>query len=180
MRTTKLLAALLALGLVLAACGDDGDTTTAGQTSTTGAASSSTTAGADYGSGGTTATTTATANGEATVAVANDAELGDYLVGPDGRTLYLFEKDQGTTTACTGGCADSWPPLVAQGGAPKAGDGVDAGELSTADGIEPDQVTYHGHLLYYFAGDQAAGDTNGTSVPAWYAVGPDGEAIGEG
>jgi predicted lipoprotein with Yx(FWY)xxD motif len=159
MRTTKLLAVLAAAGLVLAACGDDDDS-----------------------SGATDDATTTTANDgaevEATVAVATDDALGDYLVGPDGRTLYLFEEDQGTTTACTGACADNWPPLVADG-APTGGDGVAADELSTADGIEPNQVTYHGHLLYYFASDEAPGDTNGVGIPSWYPVDPAGEAIGE-
>ena len=158
MRSMKLLALLAAAGLVLAACGDDDDSPAA-----TGGDATTTTAGEE------------TAPADATVAVASNDELGDYLVDAEGRTLYLFEQDQGTTTACTGGCADNWPPLVAE--SPTGGDGIDAGELSTADGIEPNQVTYHGHLLYYFAGDEAPGDTNGTSIPAWFAVDPAGEAI---
>jgi predicted lipoprotein with Yx(FWY)xxD motif len=46
-----------------------------------------------------------------------------------------------------------------------------------ADGIVPDQITYHGHLLYYFVGDQAPGDINGVGIPDWYAVDPAGNAI---
>jgi predicted lipoprotein with Yx(FWY)xxD motif len=111
-----------------------------------------------------------------TVAVANDAALGDHLVDGDGHTLYLFDKDSGTTTACTGDCATNWPPLIADG-TPSGGDGVDAALLSTADGIEPNQVTYNGHLLYFFAGDQAPGDTNGVGIPSWYALDPTGNAI---
>ena len=174
MRRMKLLAVLVAAGTLVAACGDDDDdsTATAGDgTTTTAAADETTTTAADAGGddyrGG---------ESGATVAVATNDELGDHLVGPDGRTLYLFDKDQGTTTACTGGCVDNWPPLIAEG-TPTAGEGVDEAELSTADGVEPDHVTYHGHLLYYFAGDEAPGDTNGTSVPSWFAVSPDGEAI---
>jgi predicted lipoprotein with Yx(FWY)xxD motif len=33
--------------------------------------------------------------------------LGQVLVNSQGRTLYLFEKDSGTTSAC----ATAWPPL---------------------------------------------------------------------
>jgi predicted lipoprotein with Yx(FWY)xxD motif len=167
----RLLAALVAAGLLLAACGDDDDTSTA---DTADAAGDGTTRSDVYGGDGDD-DGSGVASGDATVDVASDDDLGEYLVGPDGHTLYLFTADQGTTTACTGACADNWPPLVA--GDPTGGDGVDAGELSTADGIEPDQVTYHGHLLYYFAGDDAPGDTNGTAVPSWFAVGPGGEAI---
>jgi predicted lipoprotein with Yx(FWY)xxD motif len=108
--------------------------------------------------------------------IATDPDLGEYLVDADGLTLYLFTKDEGTTTACSGGCADNWPPIVADG-APTGGDGIDVELLGTADGIEPNQVTYNGHLLYYFAGDQAPGDTNGVGLPDWYPVNPAGDAI---
>jgi predicted lipoprotein with Yx(FWY)xxD motif len=162
MRTRTLPSILLAASLALAACGDDGDASTTSPTEPSAAS-----AGA----------TTGPAEGQAaTIAVATDAALGDHLVDGAGRTLYLFEKDDGTTTACTGDCATNWPPLVAEG-TPTAGDGLDATQLSTADGIEPNQVTYHGHLLYYFAGDQAPGDTNGVGIPSWYAVNPAGDAI---
>lgn len=158
MKPTRLLALMFSAALVLAACGSGGSS------------------GSPYGA--TTPTTkagAASSSGE-TVSVASNAALGSYLVGPNGHTLYLFEKDQGTTTGCTGGCAPNWPPLTADV-APTGGAGIDAAFLGRADGIAPNQVTYHGHLLYFFAGDQAPGDTNGTSVPSWYPVGPDGNKI---
>jgi predicted lipoprotein with Yx(FWY)xxD motif len=62
-------------------------------------------------------------------------------------------------------------------GTPIAGEGIDADKLGTADGIEPNQVTYNGHLLYYFIGDSAAGDTNGVGIPKWFALDPNGDAI---
>lgn len=158
MRMTRLLALFASGLLVLAACGSGGSS------------------GSSYGAATTTTAAGAASGAKETVSVASGGTLGDHLVGPNGHTLYLFEKDQGTTTACTGGCVPNWPPLVAEG-APTAGRGVDASALSTAAGIDPHQVTYHGHLLYYFAGDQAPGDSNGTSVPSWYAVRPDGSAI---
>jgi len=167
MRTRSLLTILIPAGVMLAACGSDSNTSSTAAASTTVAAATTTAASTD----GTSSPAAA-----ATVATATDPELGSYLVDAKGRTLYLFEKDQGTTTACTGGCADNWPPLVSSG-APAAGDGVDAAQLSTANGVQPNQVTYHGHLLYYFAGDQAAGDTNGVGIPSWYTVDPAGAAI---
>jgi predicted lipoprotein with Yx(FWY)xxD motif len=57
------------------------------------------------------ATTAAQETGGTTVAVAN-SKLGDILVDGDGRTLYVFTKDQGDKSACSGQCADNWPALV--------------------------------------------------------------------
>ena len=100
---------------------------------------------------------------------------GTHLVSAEGRSLYLFTSDQGTTSACGSGCLENWPPLVAA--VPTAGDGVDAGLLSSAAGAVADQVTYSGHLLYYFAGDLVPGDANGVGIPNWYLVDPAGNAI---
>ena len=67
-------------------------------------------------------------------------------------------------------------------GKPAAGDGIEADLLGTskrADGTLG--VTYAGHPLYYFSGDQAAGDTNGKGSDGfgakWWPVAPDGAAI---
>ena len=60
---------------------------------------------------------------------------------------------QGVVGACSGACAQAWPPLITKG-APKAGDGVKASLLGTTkrdDGTL--EVTYDGHPLYYYAGD---------------------------
>ncbi len=40
------------------------------------------------------------------------------------------------------------------------------------------EVTYGGHLLYDFKGDPGPGTTNGLSIPAWFLVGPGGQAVG--
>ena len=105
--------------------------------------------------------------------VAHDPRLGDILVAGNGRTVYLFEEDQGTKSACTGPCAATWPVWMTNG-APTAGPGVDASMLGAAHG----QVTYAGHLLYFFAGDRAAGDTNGVQIPSWDAISPAGMLVG--
>jgi predicted lipoprotein with Yx(FWY)xxD motif len=182
MRRNLLLPVLLSAGLALAACGSDdsssSDTQAVVPAATDVPVATEAPAPTDAPEA-TSAPTTAEADAsssEATIAVATDAALGDFLVDGQGRTVYLFEADSGTTTACTGDCATNWPPVIADG-APTGGDGVDAAELGTADGIEPNQVTYNGHLLYYFIGDSAPGDTNGVGIPAWYAVDPNGDAI---
>jgi predicted lipoprotein with Yx(FWY)xxD motif len=52
----------------------------------------------------TTAPATTAAAGGTTVTV-NSSKLGRILVDAKGRTLYLFEKDKGTTSSCYGACA---------------------------------------------------------------------------
>jgi predicted lipoprotein with Yx(FWY)xxD motif len=115
----------------------------------------------------------------ATVATAT-GDLGTFLVGPGGRALYLFEKDAGSTSACTGACADAWPPLTSSG-APEAGGTARADLLATTTRADRDvQVTYAGHPLYLYTGDAAAGDTNGQGVAGeWYLVAPEGTALGD-
>lgn len=120
----------------------------------------------------------APATGDATVTVAS-GPLGDHLVGPDGKTLYLFTPDSANTSTCEGSCAENWPALTVEDGATaNAGDGV-TGTLSTfarSDGAL--QVAINGIPLYYFAGDNAAGDTNGQGVgDKWFVVTPTGEQV---
>ena len=107
---------------------------------------------------------------------------GTALVDGTGRALYLFEADTGTTSTCTGTCAQVWPPLLAPGPAPAVTGGAQASLVGTsprADGAL--QVTYHGHPLYYFAGDKAPGDVTGQGIHnfggGWYVVTPAGDEI---
>ena len=94
--------AIVALaGLTLAACGSSGGASTA------------------------SAQPPKNSSGEpATVGVASTA-LGNVLVNGKGRTLYLFKKDTGTTSTCTGSCATFWPPVAAST-SPTVGRGADA------------------------------------------------------
>lgn len=112
----------------------------------------------------------------AAVAVAQNPSQGSILVDSAGRTLYLFEKDHGTTSACTGTCAQIWPGYSA-GATPGAGTGVDGAKLATAAGQVPAQVTYNGHLLYTYSGDAAPGDVKGIGIPNWYPVSPSGAKV---
>jgi len=111
-----------------------------------------------------------------TLELADDAELGAYVTGEDGMALYVFLPDEGDTSACNGDCATSWPPLE---GDFTAGDGV-TGELGTItreDGTE--QVTLGGAPLYYFIGDEAAGDVNGQGLQdVWYLASAEGTPVG--
>jgi predicted lipoprotein with Yx(FWY)xxD motif len=116
----------------------------------------------------------------ATVSVAKSG-LGNILVNSQGFTLYLFQADSGTTSACFGACATAWPPLRATG-QPTAGSGVTASLLGTTPRNDGNpQVTYNGHPLYLYVGDKKAGDTTGQGVTAfgggWFALTPTGAQV---
>jgi predicted lipoprotein with Yx(FWY)xxD motif len=169
-RTLGWLAGALTFALVVAACGGGGDDSASKDSSksktTTTREATTTTAAA-------TTTTTPPPAANATVKTAS-ASVGTILVDANGKTLYAFANDQGTTSACTGGCATIWPPLMATG-TPTGGSGVDAAKLSSAG---TGQVVYNGHLLYTYANDSAAGQTNGQGVGGvWHVVAPSGDPI---
>jgi predicted lipoprotein with Yx(FWY)xxD motif len=111
--------------------------------------------------------------------------LGTYLVDGRGRTLYLFEADKPDMSNCSSACVSVWPPLVATGKAPAARGGAAASKLGTTKaGNSRSIVTYEGHPLYYYAGDQKPGDTKGQDLDqfgaGWYVVTPAGNKIDEG
>lgn len=117
---------------------------------------------------------------EATVAVA-DSSLGEILVDAEGMTLYMFDPDEQGASTCYDDCAAAWPPLVVDSD-PVAGEGVDESLLGTVERDDGSmQVTYNDWPLYYWAEDEAAGDTTGQAVnDVWWVIGPDGEPIREG
>jgi predicted lipoprotein with Yx(FWY)xxD motif len=107
--------------------------------------------------------------------------LGKIITDGQGRTLYLFSKDTGMSSTCSGACASNWPPFTA-GSKPAVGGGVPASAIrlvKRSDGTK--QVTLDGHPLYFFAGDQSAGQINGQGVnefgAKWWTVAPTGTKV---
>ncbi len=101
---------------------------------------------------------------------------GDALAGPNGMTLYILANDTNGTSTCNEGCAATWPPLLGDGSAVVAGDGV-AGTFGTTirdDGTK--QVTHNGQPLYSYASDTAAGDSTGDGVGGVWFIAPVGAA----
>jgi len=99
--------------------------------------------------------------------VVNDTGLGAVLTTEQGMTLYMFTKDTDKTSACYGGCAAKWPPLLADknDAHPKAGYSTN----KRTDGTY--QWAYQGHPLYTWVNDQKAGDTSGEGVGGlWFVV----------
>ncbi len=170
-RPIALLSLAIAVAAVAAGCGSNGSGSDAGAEAP------------PYAYGAPPAATTPSTPSEAPAAVSTAAgDLGTFLVGPGGRTLYAFANDTGSSSTCTGVCATAWPPLTTSG-APEAAGAARATLLGTAardDGGV--QVTYAGRPLYVYVGDAAAGDTAGQGVgDAWYVVAPTGRTIvGEG
>ena len=117
---------------------------------------------------------TATPSG-AMVALAQNDQLGSFLVDDEGMSLYLFTKDTPNVTNCYDQCATNWPPLLTTG-APVAGEGVNAALLGTTQRTDGTlQVTYNGWPLYYYVTDKAPGDVTGEGKGSvWYVVTPDG------
>jgi predicted lipoprotein with Yx(FWY)xxD motif len=116
----------------------------------------------------------------ATVRVEKSA-LGEIIVDAQGRTLYLFKADSGHGSACERACAAAWPPLLARGN-PRVADGANLSLLSTIRrSSSARQLTYNGHPLYLYGGDQKPGDVNGQGVTAfgapWYTLSPAGNQI---
>ena len=166
-------AALATAGLIVAGCGSSSSSSSSSAPATAAAATSAPSA---------SSTTSAAAPAAAGVTVKTaKGSSGTYLVGPDGRALYLWVADTGGKSSCSGACAGAWPPLVTKG-APTAGPGVTASDLGTtkrSDGTE--EVTYKGHPLYYFVADKSAGSTSGQGSDSfgakWWLVAPSGTAI---
>ena len=113
------------------------------------------------------ASSTAPASASTATVLVGSTKLGSMLTDASGKTLYTFAKDTAgaTASACTGACASAWPPLTATG-TPMAGPGV-SGTLATISG---GQVTWDGHPLYRWMGDQAPGDATGDGINSFHAA----------
>lgn len=142
------------------------------------------------GCGGSTAAGTASTSSAGTASAAAGTAVvistaqgvgGTHLIGQSGKAVYLWMADTSSTSTCSGACAAAWPPVTTKGTPTASGSAVaaDLGTTKRSDGTE--QVTYDGHPLYYYAGDSAAGQTNGQGSNGfgalWWLVAPSGTAI---
>lgn len=118
----------------------------------------------------------------AVIGAKHNAALGEILdSGSRHMTVYVFGRDRGTKSHCTGACASAWPPVTtatkprAMGSARSA----DLGTTRRAGAVK--QVTYHGHPLYLYQGDGSAKAAAGQGIKAfggrWYAINPAGHVV---
>ena len=141
----------------------------------------STTGGGPYGSGSSNppATPTPTTGGSGSSAVLQTAtatvkgQSETVLTDTHGMTLYYFTADSATQSACSGGCAQTWPPLVFTGSGGPTSTTTLAGQLSVQMDANGNQVEYNGHPLYTFSGDTTPGQTNGEGLfGKWFVATP--------
>jgi predicted lipoprotein with Yx(FWY)xxD motif len=92
------------------------------------------------------------------------------LVGPNGMTLYVFDRDAANSgkSACNGPCATNWPPLMA-GETDKAS--ADYMVITRDDGKK--QWAMKGKPLYYWSKDSKVGDKTGDGfMNVWHVAKP--------
>ncbi|MFF9206125.1 SCO0930 family lipoprotein [Streptomyces sp. NPDC014986] len=110
-----------------------------------------------------------------------DPELGEIVVDGNGMTVYRFMKDEAwpkPVSACVGACLEKWPVVAPVDFADTQGI-QEKGYMTFTRPDGADQQTVDCWPIYTFAGDKAAGDTNGQGVGGtWYAVRPDGKPVG--
>ncbi len=134
------------------------------------------------GGGSSSAPASPAASGSgATVIRTASTSGGAVLTDGSGRAVYLWVKDTGNTSTCSGACASAWPPVTATGSVTAAGSASasDLGTSTRPDGTK--QVTYNGHPLYYYAGDSGAGMASGQGSDSfgakWWLVSPSGSDV---
>ncbi|MGP4047990.1 hypothetical protein [Streptomyces sp. 2A115] len=161
--------------LLLTACGGSGDSssdTDSGAAAASSAPESS--APADSGEGD------ADSMGMATTAMLMTKEMegmGTFVTDEKGMTLYRYEMDQASPSKsmCTGDCAKTWMPVMAQDSVKAMGvEQSLVGSVDRSDGMK--QLTLAGRPLYRYMGDAKAGEMKGQAKDSkWYAVTPAGE-----
>lgn len=110
------------------------------------------------GSGGTQAVSPAAGGGNAAL-TAKSTSIGMVATDSNGHTVYELNGNPASNSKCTSSCQAIWLPVMSGGSV----------------------MVLHGHPLFTFSGDTAAGQTNGQGVTdtwgTWMAVSPNGTPI---
>ncbi len=106
------------------------------------------------------------------VGLGGNAELGSFLVGANGMTLYTFANDAAGVSNCVDACATNWPPLTVESAdalTVQPGLVGEFGVIERADGSL--QVTLNDMPLYFWVNDAQPGDSTGHLVnEVWFAA----------
>jgi predicted lipoprotein with Yx(FWY)xxD motif len=99
------------------------------------------------------------------------AKVADgVLVGPNGMTLYTFDKDVAGSgkSVCNGPCATNWPPLMATASDKASGNFT---VITRDDGTQ--QWAVKGKPVYFWIKDSKPGDKTGDGVnKVWQTAKP--------
>lgn len=141
-------------------------------------------AGGAYGGGASTATSTSAGGSSSgvnltcasgatvcTKTVSVGGQSKTVLADTKGMTLYYFTPDSASTVACTGACAQTWPPLSVSTSS-VTGTSL-TGSLTALNGADGEQAEYNGHPLYRYSGDKSQSDANGEGIGGkWFVATP--------
>lgn len=100
-----------------------------------------------------------------TVNIANKSGIGEYLTSASGLTLYTYTQDSpnSSSSSCTGECVAIWPAFYSANITVPSG--ISKSKFGTITGTNGSkQTTYDGYPLYFYVGDNKAGQTNGQNV----------------
>jgi predicted lipoprotein with Yx(FWY)xxD motif len=161
LRGASALAAVAAVGLLLASCG-----------STPSSSSTTTTSGPGTGSHG------------ATLHAVVAGGLGSIVVDARGYTVYVLSSGS-RRLPCTAakGCAAIWPPVRLSSGVASAhaGAGIQSGLLGSVQVAGVTYPTYNGWRLYEFSGDSGPGQSRGEGLSSfggtWHALSASGTPV---
>jgi predicted lipoprotein with Yx(FWY)xxD motif len=100
------------------------------------------------------------------VAMSLAASAATTLTARNGMTVYVFDKDVGGSPTCYEDCAKKWPPYLA-----KSRGKMREGWATVKRKDGPQQWTYDGKPLYFFAADKKKGDKTGDGLGGvWHIV----------
>ena len=100
------------------------------------------------------------------VFVSQAASAANMLTAQNGMTVYVFDKDTTGVSACYDDCAKHWPPYLAKGG-----EKIAKGWAKEKRNDGSMQWTFDKKPLYFYAGDNKAGDMAGDHVGnVWHVV----------
>lgn len=114
--------------------------------------------------------TLAILGGCAAMAAAPTKVADGVLVGPNGMTLYTFDKDVvgSGKSVCNGPCATNWPPLMATASDKASGD---YSIINRDDGTK--QWAVKGKPVYFWSKDSKPGDKTGDGfLKLWQTAKP--------
>jgi predicted lipoprotein with Yx(FWY)xxD motif len=93
------------------------------------------------------------------------------LANAKGMILYYKLNDPRPASACTGACAQSWPPVLANGMTMITSSMALPHKLAVYMTANGNQVEYDGHPLYTYTGDMTPGQFSGRGMGnVWYLV----------
>ncbi|MDO8576856.1 MAG: hypothetical protein Q7R82_00785 [Candidatus Daviesbacteria bacterium] len=115
------------------------------------------------------ATATASAKNADIIMTKSNSTKGNYVAGPNGMALYIFDKDTPGVSNCSGSCTALWPPYTTISPADILPTNI--GLIKQTNGIS--QYTYKGMPLYFYTPDKQPGDVTGDGVGGvWHLVKP--------